>query len=113
MDLQQTNMPQTPFHIYELLSKILSLLPRNTVDSGYSPARDSNLKCAGVCMNWLTVARQSAYLSVVLMNENKARRFLAALMANEGFAELHPGWPLMNSTRSLVLGKVSGLVLTL
>jgi hypothetical protein len=32
-------------------------------------------------------------------------------MSNETFAERNPVWPLMNSTRSLVLGKVSGLFL--
>jgi hypothetical protein len=54
MDLQQANMPRTPFAIYELLSKIMSFLPRAHVNFDYNragvndPADDSNLMCAGL-----------------------------------------------------------------
>jgi hypothetical protein len=109
MDLQQTNMPQTPFDIFELLSKILSFLPRCIVNSEYDPARDSNLMCSGVSLNWHTVARRSANWQVDVKPEAKARRFLAALMSNDSFVERNPGWPRLDSTRSLVLGNVSGL----
>jgi hypothetical protein len=114
MDLQQTNMPKTPFDIYELLSKILSFLPRSIVNSKYNPARDSNLICAGVCANWLTISRRLAFGKVRLMNEEEARRFLAALFSNESFIERNPSWPLMNSTRTLIIGgDVGGLGLFL
>jgi hypothetical protein len=109
MELQQTNMPRTPFDIYELLSKIMSFLPRTYVNSDFDPASDSNLACAKVCVNWLTISRSLAFRGVKLRNEDEARRFLAALVSNEAFAERNPGWPRMNSTKSLVLGKVSGL----
>jgi hypothetical protein len=102
-------MARNPFDIYELLSKILSFLPRYIVNSEYDPSSDSNLMCARVCGNWHTVARRSANWFVELKNEEEARRFLAALVSNEAFAELNSGWPLMNSTRSLGLGDVSGL----
>jgi hypothetical protein len=59
-------------------------------------------------MNWHTVARRSANWFVELKNEEEARRFLAALMSNEAFVDRNPGWPRMNSTRSLILGDVSG-----
>jgi hypothetical protein len=64
-------------------------------------------------MNWHTVARRFANWFVELKSEEEARRFLAALMSNEAFAESYPGWPRMNSTRSLILGDVSGLLLLL
>jgi hypothetical protein len=119
MDLQQTNMPQTPFHIYELLSKIMSFLPRAHVNSDYNragdydPADDSNLMCARVCVNWHKISRLFAFWGVELKAEEEARRFLAALMSNEAFAERNPEWPLMNSTRFLVLKNVNGLYLIL
>jgi hypothetical protein len=50
---------------------------------------------------------------VDLKNEDEAKRFLAALLSNEAFAEQNPGWPRMNSTRTLDLGDVSGLNLIL
>jgi hypothetical protein len=113
MDLQQTNMALNPFDIYELLSKIMSFLPRYIVNSRYNPARDSNLMCAGVCVNWHTVARRSANWWVELTTEEEARRFLTALLSNDAFVELNPGWPRMDSTRTLILGDVSGLFLIL
>jgi hypothetical protein len=112
MDLQQTYMPKTPFDVYELLCKILSFLPRSVFDSGYSQARDSNMMCAGVCMNWLKVSRRLAFSRVVLKNEEEARRFLAALLSNEAFVDHNPAWPLMNSTRTLRIGD-GGLFLIL
>jgi hypothetical protein len=113
MDLQQANMPRTPFDIFELLSKILSFLPRYIVNSEYDSARESNLMCAGVCVNWHKISRLFAFWRVELKTEEEARRFLAALMSNEAFAERTPGWPQMISTRSLVLGNVNGLFLIL
>jgi hypothetical protein len=104
MDLQQANMPRT-FHIYELLSKIMSFLPHAHVND------DSNLMCARVCVNWHKISRHLAFWEDELKTEDEARRFLAALMSNEAFAERTPGWPQMNSTRSLVLGNVSDLFL--
>jgi hypothetical protein len=109
MDLQQTNLPRTPFDIFELLSKILSLLPRSYFDSDFDQASDSNMMCARVCGNWQKVARRCANWFVELKTEEEARRFLAALVSNKAFAELNPGWPRFNSTRSLILGEVSGL----
>jgi hypothetical protein len=109
MDLQQTDMPKTPFDVYELLCKILSFLPRSVFDSGYNQARDSNMMCAGVCMNWLKVSRRLAFSIVVLRNEEEARRFLAALLSNEAFMDQNSYWPRMNSTKTLRLGKVNGL----
>jgi hypothetical protein len=95
---------------YEIVDQILSFLPRSYFNSKFDPAIDNSiLKCSGVCMNWHTVARRSAYFWVELKNEEEARRFLAALVSNASFAERNPGWPLMNSTRSLDLGDVSGL----
>jgi hypothetical protein len=119
MDLQQTDMPKTPFDVYELLSKILSFLPRSVsdtiprsvFDTTYNPVResDSNLMCSRVCKNWLKVSRRLAFSRVVLRNEKEARRFLAALLSNEAFVDRYPAWPLMNSTKTLRLGKVNGL----
>jgi hypothetical protein len=60
-------------------------------------------------MNWHTVARRFANWFVELKDEEEARRFLAALVSNEEYSERNPGWPRMNSTRSLFLGEVSGL----
>jgi hypothetical protein len=113
MDLQQNDIPRNPFNIYELLSKILSFLPRSIFNSQYDPARDSNLTCARVCGNWHKVSRLYAFWIVYLGGEENARRFLAALVSNEAFAERNPGWPRMNSTRSLVIDDVSGLFLIL
>jgi hypothetical protein len=106
-------MPQTPFDVYELLSKILSFLPRSIFNSQYDSASDSNLMCARVCLNWLKISRLFAFMKMKLKNEDEARRFLAALISNEAFTERNLGWPLMNSTRSLFLGDVSGWVLIL
>jgi hypothetical protein len=64
-------------------------------------------------MNWHTVARRFANWFVELKTEEEARRFLAALVSNEAFVDRNPGWPRMNSTRSLLLVTVSGLVLIL
>jgi hypothetical protein len=119
MDLQQANMPRTPFAIYELLSKIMSFLPRAHVNfdynraDDYDPADESNLMCASVCVNWHKISRHLAFWGVELKTEEEARRFLAALISNEAFAERNPGWPRMNSTRTLVLGNVNGLFLIL
>jgi hypothetical protein len=61
-------------------------------------------------MNWLVIARESAFWSVGLDTDDKARRFLAALRSNEEFIERNPSWPLLNSTRSLWLGRVQGSI---
>jgi hypothetical protein len=60
-------------------------------------------------VNWLTVSRHSFFRFVWLRNEEEARRFQAAMVSNEAFVEHNPRWPLMNSTRILILGEVSGL----
>jgi hypothetical protein len=67
--------------------------------------------CARVCVNWHKISRHLAFWGVELKTEEEARRFLAALNSNEAFAERNPGWPRINSTRSLVLGNVNGLFL--
>jgi hypothetical protein len=108
MDLQQTDMPRTPFDIFELLSKILSFLPRTYVNSDFDQASDSNLICARVCGNWHKVSRLFAFWIVHLRSEEDARRFLAALLSNEAFIAQNHGWPRMDSTRSLDIGDVSG-----
>jgi hypothetical protein len=113
MDLQQTDMPKTPFDVYELLCKILSFLPRSVFASEYNTARDSNMMCAGVCKNWLKVSRRLAFSRVGLKTEEEAMRFLAALISNEDFVELNPGWPRLNSTRTLTFRKVNGSFLIL
>jgi hypothetical protein len=94
---------------YEIIDQILSFLPRSLVNSEFDPASDSNLMCAGVCMNWLTVARRSAKWFVELRNEEEARRFLAAMESNEAFVKVNPKWPSMNASRSLRIGKVNSL----
>jgi hypothetical protein len=101
---------------FELLQEILSHLPLTRVDMRYQrfdPARDSNLSFSGVSKNFLTVGRLLAFHQVMLKTEEDARRFLSALHSNEEYAERNPGWPRMNSTRSLDLGaSVSGLFYT-
>jgi hypothetical protein len=94
---------------YEIIDQILSFLPQNVVNYEYNPTEDIILICSGVCMNWHTVARRFANWFVELKDEEEARRFLSALLSNQAFAERKPCWPRMNSTRSLVLGDVSGL----
>jgi hypothetical protein len=105
---QSFAIPLSPFEVFELLTEILSLLPRTYINRRPYPANDSNLMCAGVCMRFLKVSRLSAFWSVELKTEEEARRFLAALVSNEVFVERNPGWPRINSTRSLILGNVSG-----
>jgi hypothetical protein len=98
---------------FELIQEILSHLPLSTVDQRFDPARDSNSVFSRVSKNFLTVGRLLAFWKVILKTEDKARRFLAALQSNEEFAERNPGWPRMNSTRSLDLGaSVGGLSYT-
>jgi hypothetical protein len=110
MDLLKPEIPQTPFDIYELLSTILSFLPRSVVDLFFDPASDSNLLCSRVCGNWHSVSRIFAFWSIELKTEEEARRFLATLLANEAYVERNPGWPLINSTLVLGLdGDVGGL----
>jgi hypothetical protein len=98
---------------FELIHEILSNLPRTTVDQRFASSSDSNLSFSGVSKNFLTVGRSLAFHQVSLKTEEDARRFLAALQSNENFGKRNPGWPRLNSTRSLVLGaSVSGLSYT-
>jgi hypothetical protein len=98
---------------FELIQEMLSHLPLTTVDKqfdSFDPALDWNLLFSGVSKNFLTVGRSLAFHQVSLKTEEDASRFLSALHSNEEFAERNPGWPRMNSTRSLFLGEsVSGL----
>jgi hypothetical protein len=101
---------------FELIQEMLSHLPLTTIDRQYQrfdPVQDSNLTFSGVSKNFLTVGRSLAFYQVSLKTKDEARRFLAALQSNEEFAERNPGWPRMNSTRSLFLGaSVGGLSYT-
>jgi hypothetical protein len=98
---------------FELIQEILSHLPLTFVDTRFDPARNGNLSFSGVSKNFLTVGCTLAFSKVILETEEDARRFLAALQSNEEFAERNPGWPSMNSTRTLCLGEsVSGLSYT-
>jgi hypothetical protein len=59
-----------------------------------------------VSKNFLTVGRLLVFHQVILETEEEARRFLSALQSNDKFAVRNPGWPRMNSTRSIELVSV-------
>jgi hypothetical protein len=93
---------------YELIRKMLSFLPLTTAGYRFDHANDCNLLFSRVSKNFLTVGRTLAFRNVILKTEKDTRRFIATLESNVEFVKRNPGWPSMNSTRSLALGESVG-----
>jgi hypothetical protein len=111
---ETVDLPTTKLtDIYEMLSKIISFLPRTSFEHRpfqgfegprFDPSSDSNLMCSVVSKNLLIASRKFAFWNVRLRTEKEALRFLAALQSNEAYTERNPAWPLMNSTRTIAIG---------